>query len=50
MVYAVNKKCWKNAIGERIRLDKDFTGQGEGEKIRIFSQRIKLVGYFLMSL
>lgn len=31
MVYAVNKKCWKNTIGERIRLDKDFTGQGEGK-------------------
>ena len=31
MVYAVNKKCWKNTIGERIILDKDFTGQGEGK-------------------
>lgn len=50
MVYAVNKKCWKNAIGESIRLNKGFTGQGEGEKNKnIFTEGQACWIYFNVS-
>lgn len=41
----MNKEFWKNAIDERARLDRDFTGQGEGGGKRRLRE-IKLVGYF----